>query len=96
MIGLGFHDLRMIAGPKLSSMHSAEPQAGTTSWLLAAARHHPLIYLPLFHGVLNRLQFVHGWECALKGEQLCLDYVPVYVEWCSREPGMFRREAGWE
>ena len=95
MTGLGFHDLKMIADPKLSSRHSAEPQAGTTSWLLAAAGHHLLIYLPWFHGVLNRLQFVHGWECALKAEQLCLDYVPVYVEWCYRGQGRLQCEAGW-
>lgn len=95
-IGLGFHGLKMIADRKISSMHSAELQVGTTSWLLAAARHRLLIDLPWFHEVPNRLQFVHDWECVLRAEQFCLGYVPVYVEWYYQEQERLRYEEGWE
>lgn len=96
MIGLGLHDLKMTADRKLSSMHSAEHQAGMTSWLLAAARHRPLICLPWFHEVLNRLQFDHGWECAMRVEQLCLDYAQVYVGCCYRRQKKLPCAEGWE
>lgn len=77
-------------------MHSAELQAGMTSSLLAAARRCLLIYLPWFHEVLNRLQFVHGWEFESRAEQLFLGYVPVYVGCCYRQEGRLPYEEGWE